>query len=189
MSYRGKCILLGNPAVGKTSLLARFVDDKFNEEYNQTIGANFLIKEMDLKNILEDNSNFDIDKDLKEDIIRKGFRLYFWDLGGQSDKLFVTEYYFLQALGAMVVFDLSNKESFKELDFWISKMRELSGDIPFIIVGNKKDLESEREVSQSEIEEIGEKYSVKTFEASAKLNENVDKSFRWLSMEILNNIE
>ena len=53
MSYRGKVILCGEPGVGKTSLLVRYVDDKFNEEYHQTIGANFLIKEIDLTNILD----------------------------------------------------------------------------------------------------------------------------------------
>ncbi|MGV9174107.1 MAG: Rab family GTPase [Promethearchaeia archaeon] len=188
MSYRGKVILLGSPMVGKTSLLARFVDDQFSDEYNQTIGANFLIKEMNLKNILNKHSDFNIDQELKDKIIEKGFRLYFWDLGGQSDKLFVTEYYFLQALGAMVVFDLSNKGTFEELDFWISKMRELSGDIPFIIVGNKLDLEDQREVSDSEIEEIIDKYDVKYFDASAKFNENVDKAFKYLAMEILDHI-
>ncbi|MGV9205314.1 MAG: Rab family GTPase, partial [Promethearchaeia archaeon] len=94
----------------------------------------------------------------------------------------------LQALGAMVVFDLSNKGTFEELDFWISKMRELSGDIPFIIVGNKLDLEDQREVSDSEIEEIIDKYDVKYFDASAKFNENVDKAFKYLAMEILDHI-
>ncbi|MFO8018899.1 MAG: Rab family GTPase [Promethearchaeia archaeon] len=189
MSYRGKVIILGSPAVGKTSLLARFVDDQFSDEYDQTIGANFLIKEMNLKPLLKESNDFNIDKELKEEIIEKGFRLYFWDLGGQSDKLFVTEYYFLQALGAMVVFDLSDKESFEELDFWISKMRELSGDIPFIIVGNKLDLKDQREVSKSEIQEVTEKYGVKSFESSAKDNKHVDEAFKWLSMEILGNIE
>lgn len=185
MSYRGKVILCGEPGVGKTSLLVRYVDDKFNEEYHQTIGANFLIKEIDLTNILDklDFKNPELKKDVKE----KGFKLYFWDIGGQQDKLFSNEYYFVQAVGAMVVFNLNDLSSFKNLDFWISKLEEVSGDIPFIIVGNKTDLK--RNINKQIIEKKVNSLGVKYFETSAKLNENVDKAFETLSVQILNKLK
>jgi len=186
MSYRGKVILLGNAGVGKTSLLARYVDGIFSDIYKQTVGANFLIKEIELNQIIDKLS---INSQLKEDIKKKGFNLYFWDIGGQTDKLFVTEYYFLQAVGAMVVFNVDKRETFDDIDFWISKMKELSGDIPFILVGNKIDLEDKREVNTEEIEAVAEKYGVKYFETSAKLNESVDAAFEELSVQILNNIK
>lgn len=185
MSYRGKVILCGEPGVGKTSLLVRYVDDKFSEQYHQTIGANFLIKEIDLTNIIN-NLSFK-SPELKKDIKEKGFKLYFWDIGGQQDKLFSNEYYFVQAIGAMVVFNLNDLSSFNNLDFWISKLKEVSGDIPFIIVGNKTDLK--RNVTKQIINKKVKNVGVKYFETSAKLNENVDKAFESLSIQILNKLK
>ena len=117
------------------------------------------------------------------------FTLFYWDIGGQKDKLFVTEYYFLQAVGAMVAFSVANRESFNNLDFWISKMKELSGDIPFIIIGNKTDLQDKRVVQTEEIEKKAKEYGVRYFETSAKLNESVDIAFDDLSIQILNNLK
>ena len=86
-------------------MLARYVDGKFIEDTAQTLGANFLIKEIDLSKIVD---KLDLEKpELKKDIKEKGFKLYFWDIGGQQDKLYSTEYYFVQAVGAMIVFSLN----------------------------------------------------------------------------------
>ncbi|KKM25062.1 hypothetical protein LCGC14_1598760 [marine sediment metagenome] len=185
MSYRGKVILCGDASVGKTSLLAQYVDGKFSEEYQQTIGANFLIKEIDLRKVIDklDIKNPILRKDIKE----KGFKLYFWDIGGQHDKLFSTEYYFVQAVGAIVVFSLNHVESFENLDFWFGKIKELSGDVPLIVIGNKKDLN--RKIDKETIEKKLKEFGIKYFETSAKLNENVDKAFESLSVEILNNLK
>jgi small GTP-binding protein len=185
MSYRGKVILCGDPGVGKTSLLARYVDKKFSDEYHQTIGANFLIKEIDLGKIIDKLKLKN--EDLKKDIKEKGFKLYFWDIGGQTDKLFANEYYFIQAVGAMIIFSLGSYESFRNLDFWISKLKELSGDVPYIVVGNKSDLK--REVNAEFIDEKTSELSVDYLETSAKLNKNVDEAFERLSIHILNNIK
>lgn len=185
MSYRGKVILCGDAGVGKTSLLAQYVDGKFSEQYHQTIGANFLIKEMVLNKIVEKLDL--INPNLKKDIKKKGFKLYFWDLGGQHDKLFANEYYFVQAVGAMVIFSLNNISTFENIDFWISKLKELSGDIPYVIVGNKNDLK--REITQQMIDDKLKSLGVEYFETSAKLNENVNNVFERLSVEILNTLK
>ncbi|MFX1553900.1 MAG: GTP-binding protein, partial [Promethearchaeota archaeon] len=171
----------------KTSLLAQYVDGQFSDEYHQTIGANFLIKEIDLSKVID---KLDIkNPKLKKDVKDKGFKLYFWDLGGQHDKLFSNEYYFVQAVGAFVIYDILNPKSFINIDFWISKVKELSGDIPFMILGNKVDRRQERKVSYEKAIEKAEKYYVKYMETSAKLNENVDKAFEGLAIEIPNNIK
>jgi small GTP-binding protein len=185
MSYRGKVILCGNPGVGKTSLLARYVDKKFIDEYHPTVGANFLVKEIDLSRIIERLriSN----PQLQQDVNEKGFKLYFWDIGGQKHGLFANEYYFVQAIGAMVIFNLNNLTSFQDIDFWISKLKELSGDVPYVLVGNKSDLE--REVDKAMIDDEIKKLGVQYFETSAKLNENVDLAFENLSIQILNNMK
>ena len=185
MSYRGKVILCGDAGVGKTSLLAQYVDNQFSDEYHQTIGANFLIKEIDLNKVI-DKLNITNPK-LKKDIKQKGFKLYFWDIGGQKPSLFANEYYFVQAVGAMIVFSLSRLATFKSIDFWISKLKELSGDVPYIIVGNKTDLKSEinEDTIKNKVNELGVAY----FETSAKLDENVDKAFETLSVQILNRLK
>ncbi len=185
MSYRGKVILCGDAGVGKTSLLAQYVDNQFSEEYHQTIGANFLIKEIDLSKVID---KLDIkNPKLKKDIKQKGFKLYFWDIGGQTDKLWANEYYFVQAVGAMVIFSLNKVSSFEQIDFWISKLKELSGDVPYIIVGNKTDLK--RELTEEIIKDKVKELEVEYFETSAKLDENVDKVFETLSVQILNKLK
>lgn len=185
MSYRGKVILCGDAGVGKSSLLSVYVDGTFNDDYSQTIGANFLINEIELSKVIDklEIKNPKLQKDVKE----KGFKLYFWDIGGQQDKLFANEYYFVQAVGAMVVFSLDKNDTFKSIDFWISKLKELSGDVPYIIVGNKTDLK--RDIDQETIEQKVKVLGVQYFETSAKLNENVDKVFESLSIQILNNLK
>jgi len=171
--------------VGKTSLLDRYVDGKFQEDPFPTIGANFLIKEIDLSKIVD---KLNLDKpELKEDIKQKGFKLFFWDIGGQQDKLFSTEYYFVQAVGAMIVFSLNDLSTFQNIDFWLSTLKELSGDVPYILVGNKKDLE--RKVDKSLIEAEVKKLGIQYYETSAKLNEDVDNAFESLSIQILNNFK
>jgi small GTP-binding protein len=185
LSYRGKVILLGDPKVGKTSLLARYVDKKFSEVYHQTLGANFLVKEIDLSKIVE---NLEISNpQLKQDINEKGFKLYFWDIGGQKHGLFANEYYFVQAIGAMVIFNLNDLLTFKDIDFWISKLKELSGDVPYVLVGNKSDLE--RKVEKAMIDDKVNTLGVQYFETSAKLDENVILTFESLSIQILNNMK
>ncbi|TFG00901.1 MAG: GTP-binding protein [Promethearchaeota archaeon] len=187
ISYRGKIILTGDPQVGKTSLLSRYCDDKFPDNYNPTVGANFLIKEVDLTDII---SQLDLDNELKREVGKKGFKIYFWDIGGQHDKLFQNEYYFQDAVGAIIVFDLINKESFDHLDFWIDKIKSLTGnDVPFIIVGNKTDLSEERKIALNTIEEKAEKHGVEYFETSAKKDENVRKAFESLAIKVLNNLK
>lgn len=187
ISYRGKVVFCGQPGVGKTSLLSRYVDGNFSEEYHQTIGANFLIKEIDLSKILS-KLQFK-NPELESDIYEKGFKLYFWDIGGQTDKLFANEYYFIQALGAMVIFDISNKKSFANLEFWISKLKELSGDVPFVIIGNKVDKSALREVSEQEGKTLAANYGVEYIETSAKKDMNVNKAFELLAIKILEGIK
>ena len=187
MSYRGKVILLGDAGVGKTSLLARYVDGIFRSEYIQTIGANFLIKEVDLSNVI-DKLNIE-DEELVNKIKERRVVIFYWDIGGQHDKLFANEYYFIQAVGAMVVYNVDNRETYNNLDFWISKMKELSGEIPYIIVGNKIDLYDKKVVQTEELEKKAKEYGVNYFETSAKLNESVDAAFEDLSIQILNNLK
>ena len=185
MSYGGKVILCGDPEVGKSSLLAQYVENRFGDQYQPTLGANFLIKEINMHKIVDKISIKD--PNLERDIREGGFKLYFWDIGGQQDKLFANKYYFVQAIGAMVVFSLDNKESFDSIDFWVSKLNELSGDIPFIIVGNKSDIN--REVPKEKVEKKLIELGVQYIETSAKCNENVELAFERLCIQVLNSLK
>lgn len=144
-----------------------------------------MIKEIELSKIIDriQLENPELEQDIKE----KGFKLYFWDLGGQHDKLYSNEYYFVQAVGAMIVFNLNDLTSFQDINFWLTKLKELSGDVPYILVGNKSDLE--RKIDKSLIDDEVRKLGVQYFETSAKLNENVDFAFESLSIQILNNLK
>lgn len=151
-----------------------------------------MIKEIELSKIIDriQLENPELEQDIKE----KGFKLYFWDLGGQHDKLYSNEYYFVQAVGAMIVFNLNDLTSFQDINFWLTKLKELSGDVPYILVGNKSDLvgnksDLERKIDKSLIEDEVRKLGVQYFETSAKLNENVDFAFESLSIQILNNLK
>lgn len=166
-------------------MLARYNEGQFTEEYNQTAGANFLIKEIDLSRIT-DRLNIK-NPELKKDVKEKGFKLYFWDIGGQHDKLFSNEYYFNHAVGAMVIFNLNDVSTFQNVDFWIEKLIELSGKVPYIIVGNKSDLE--RKVPETDIRKKVSNLGVEYFETSAKENTNVNKAFENLSIQVLNTLK
>jgi small GTP-binding protein len=185
VSYRGKVILCGDAKVGKSSLLGQYIENRFGEEYQPTIGANFSIKEINMDQIVDGLSieNPNLEKDIREG----GFKLYFWDIGGQQDRLFANEYYFVGAHGAMVVFSLDNKDSFKNIDFWITKLNELSGDIPYVIVGNKSDIA--REVTKEKIEKKLKELGAQYIETSAMFNENVELAFESISIQILNNLK
>jgi GTPase SAR1 family protein len=93
-------------------------------------------------------------------------------------------------VGAIIVFDLVNEESFDHLDFWIDKLQKLTGeDVPFIIVGNKTDLSEKRKIALSTIEDKAQEHGVEYFETSAKKDENVRKAFETLAIEVLNNLK
>lgn len=183
MSYRGKVLLLGDASVGKTSMLARYVDGIFKTEYIQTVGANFLIKELNVNDIIKGNQ---INPKSRKYLEGKGLSLYLWDISGQHDKLYVNTYFFEYAIGALVIFDISNRTSFMNIDYWIDNMKRLSGDVTFIIVGNKMDKKEDRQVTAEEAQKKAKNYHVKYIETSAKTNENINKIFEVLSIQIIN---
>ncbi len=113
-----KIVLLGDGAVGKTSLVRRFVDQKFDDKYITTIGVNVKKKELE-------------DLDLK---------FMIWDIYGQklNTKLHASNY--SGAEGAIIVYDLTRKASFENINFWLKDLFSVTGEIPFIVVGNKFDI-------------------------------------------------
>lgn len=157
-SYAFKVIVIGDVAVGKTSLINRYFKEEFNPEYFPTIGAN----------VHENRINFD------------GFTIKFtvWDVSG--DKRFgdvVMEYY-ANAHAAVLVFEVSRKDSFSDIGQWYREAVRLMQEEPLIYVaGNKVDLGAVRLVSEEEAKKKAESLNAAYFELSAKSGQNVDALF------------
>jgi small GTP-binding protein len=170
--YVFKVIIIGPGAVGKTSLLHRFVENKFSFRYKLTIGADFLSKVIDYK---PDTT----------------VKLQIWDIGGQDRYKFLRSSFFDGANGALIVFDLTRWHTFEELEDWLSDLHEFAGEnIPFVLIGNKNDLvEKSSELYERESAQVFAKKE-KTYyvETSAKTGENVEGAFLNLTNRMIKNI-
>ena len=162
-----KIMILGESMVGKTSFITRYTLDKFGERYLCTIGIDFQVK------IVSKNG--------------KEIKLQIWDTAGQERYRNVAKSYFQSSQGFIVCYDISNKNSFNQVKYWVEQIKSISDEkTKCILVGTKCDL-SEREVSEEEGSEFAKKLGFKFFETSAKLNMNVNEAFDGLLDEILLN--
>ncbi|MFW9942575.1 MAG: Rab family GTPase [Candidatus Thorarchaeota archaeon] len=168
-----KVILIGGGAVGKTSLLHRFVENKFSFRYKLTIGADFLSK------VIEEYPNPDTT-----------CKLQIWDIGGQERYKFLRSSFFNGANGALVVFDVSRWHTYEELDEWISDLQEFAGEnVPFILIGNKVDLIEDvyGEYDKESAEQFAKSQNTFYVETSAKTGENVEDAFLNLTQRMIKN--
>ncbi|MHA1910903.1 MAG: Rab family GTPase [Candidatus Kariarchaeaceae archaeon] len=167
-SFLFKVVLLGDGAVGKTSLRKRFMGEGFEQSYSITIGSDFSIA-----NKMIDGS----------EVI---FQI--WDLSGQPSFKMVRTAFYLGTHAALIVFDLTNKHSFEEIENWIAELFQNGnrGKVPIIFVGNKNDLESQ--ISKEEIEYMltnqvelpNSTVKLHYYETSALTGENVETVFEML---------
>lgn len=154
-----KMCVIGEAAAGKTSLIRRFVVDKFDDKYIVTIGTKTS------KKILS----------IRDGNINVSLKLMIWDILGQShfDKL--KESAFKGSNGAFIVLDLTRKETLQAFDKWLESLYNIVPNIPVIVLANKNDLEPK--FTKDEIEEVLNKYGFPYFLTSAKTGENVDNAF------------
>lgn len=157
-----KVLLVGNFGVGKTSLIRRFVSNEFSEDYISTIGVRVSTKLIQVQ-----------DQEIK---------LLIWDVAGTKDDEKVPKAYFLGAHAAMYVFDLSEEETYRNLEAQLENVKALSGLEHFVVVGNKKDLLTSEEV-ESVLKSIPLNIDLVT---SAKEDDNVEDAFMSLAMQSLN---
>eukprot|EP01060_Flectonema_neradi_P029538 TRINITY_DN4101_c4_g1_i1.p1 TRINITY_DN4101_c4_g1~~TRINITY_DN4101_c4_g1_i1.p1 ORF type:complete len:209 (+),score=48.41 TRINITY_DN4101_c4_g1_i1:56-682(+) len=169
----GKVIVLGDSAVGKTSLLSRFVSGKFDSRFKASVGADFLIKE-----------DIQIGDKMK-------MSLQLWDTAGQERfaNALGTAYY-RGADACVLVFDLTDGTSFSHISSWLEEFTfQVQKERPFILIGNKNDLEDKRVISQKNaLAWCAAHGNIPYFETSARDNFNVDRAFHELATIIANNI-
>ncbi|MFX1378827.1 MAG: Rab family GTPase [Promethearchaeota archaeon] len=165
-----KVVILGDAAVGKTSLINQFVEGSFNEDYKPTLGANIVRKDVSL-----DNTKV---------------RLILWDLAGQEKYQVVRSLYFQGCQGALLVYDVTRYSTFDSINSkWLRDFKKyVKQEGVYILIGNKSDLTDQRAVTKERGKEIAEKIKASHFiETSAKLGENIEEAFILLVNQILNN--
>ncbi|WP_287584373.1 Rab family GTPase [Candidatus Borrarchaeum sp.] len=155
-----KIVVVGDGAVGKTTLATHFVKGKFIEYYKMTIGVDFFVK----------------DVQIGEDLIK----LQIWDTAGQERFAFIRPTYYSGTSGGFMVFDVNRSESFKSLDKWLKEIHTNCGKIPLLLLGNKIDLDM-RQVKKSQAEKYAKKNDLLYYETSAKTGEQVFDVFSELA--------
>jgi small GTP-binding protein len=167
-----KLCLLGDGAVGKTSLIDKYVENSFSEEYLLTVGTRTSKKKIMIRN---PNLNKDIH-----------LTLIIWDIMGQYSFRKVLHSTFLKgAKGAMIVCDLTRKETLENLDRWVDTLFVEGQVMPFIVIANKNDLKNKHEFNVSDVNKISSAYLTTTLTTSAKTGENVENAFKLLGEKII----
>jgi len=154
-----KLVFLGDQSVGKTSIITRFMYDSFDSQYSATIGIDFLSKTM----YLEDRT----------------VRLQLWDTAGQERFRSLIPSYIRDSSVAVIVYDITNRQSFLNTAKWIDDVRtERGNDVIMMLVGNKTDMAEKRQVSVEEGEQRAKEHDIMFIETSAKAGFNIKSLFR-----------
>ena len=157
-----KVILAGDGAVGKTSLIEKFITGKFEKDYRMTLGTNIFAKSLNV-----DGSSV---------------KLIIWDLAGQPHFKHVRAGFYLGAAGALLVYDVTRRATLENLDNWRGEMAKNTGEVSAsVVVGNKCDLDNLREVKKGEGKSYADGINAPFFETSAKAGDNVESAFSSLA--------
>jgi small GTP-binding protein len=165
MEYRKKILLIGDAAVGKTSLIRRLVVDIFDDKYITTIGTKVTVKDMQIT--------------VEDEMIYLKFQI--WDILGQKGYTKLYHSSFKGAHGMIFVADLTRKETLVSLkNYWIPQVRDVIGSMPFIILANKCDLITKAQFGLEELKNFAKDYDVPFYLTSAKNGDNVNDAFNTL---------
>ena len=160
-----KIVLIGDTSVGKTNILSKYLTDEFDAKSKATVGVEFGVK------------NFKIENNI--------VKVQIWDTAGQERYRSITNAYYKGAKGSLLIYDITNKKSFENIEKWISDLKANTGDnISMILLGNKTDLEEKRAVSIDEGKNKAEFYNITFMETSAFNGNNIQEAFNELITDI-----
>jgi Ras-related protein Rab-1A len=163
--YLFKLLLIGDSGVGKSCLLIRFADDTYTESYISTIGVDFKIRTIELEG--------------------KTVKLQIWDTAGQERFRTITSSYYRGAHGIIIVYDVTDQESFDNVKQWLHEIdRYATDDVNKLLVGNKSDLTSKKVVTYEAAKEFADSVGMEFLETSAKNATNVEKAFMAMATQI-----
>ena len=162
-----KICLLGDGGVGKTSLVYRFIQNRFSTDFKSTLGVNLLKHEVTIDNLR--------------------ITAQLWDLGGQDKYEGLRKLYLDGSQGALLVFDKTNKSSFDNLEKWVKSFRDLRGDKPMILIGNKLDLKEFITIDDPTAKSYADSNNMEYLSTSAKTGEQVETAFKSLIKNIIKN--
>ena len=158
MLYLLKYIIIGDSAVGKSNILTQYVYEKFSEEFQSTLGVEFAAK-----NAVIDN---------------KIYRIQIWDTAGAESFRSITRAYYKNSVCAFIVYDITKRETFENVQVWLDDIKnQCPQTVLLVLVGNKLDLENERQISYEEGESFAQKNNMYFFETSAKTGVNIENLF------------
>ncbi|CAD8147363.1 unnamed protein product (macronuclear) [Paramecium tetraurelia] len=161
-----KLLLIGTSGVGKSCMLMRYVDNNFTNNFYNTIGVDFKIKSIFLEN--------------------KNIKLQIWDTAGQDRFRTITCSYYRGAHGIIIVYDITDRESFDSVKMWMSEIDKYAQeDVIRMLVGNKCDMDDKRAVSYEEGEALAKQLKLQFIETSAKLSTNIEQSFLTIAKNVL----
>ena len=160
-----KIVLIGDTSVGKTNILSKYLTDEFDAKSKATVGVEFGVK------------NFKIENNI--------VKVQIWDTAGEERYRSITNAYYKGAKGSLLVYDITNKKSFENIEKWISDLKANTGDnISMILLGNKTDLEEKRAVSIEEGKNKAEFYNLTFMETSALNGNNIQEAFNELITDV-----
>ncbi|EWS76430.1 small guanosine triphosphatase family Ras family protein (macronuclear) [Tetrahymena thermophila SB210] len=162
-----KIVIVGEGRVGKTSLILRCCKGEYSDNQESTINAFYLEKTIQVN----DTENLN---------------MYIWDTAGQERFKSITPMYYHDAVCAIIVYDITFKESFDKVKLWVTELTQIldTSKLIICIVGNKCDLENNRQISKQFAEEYSQSVGAHHFHTSAKNNRGVDELFQYIGQEI-----
>jgi len=167
--YLFKLLLIGDSGVGKSCLLLRFADDTYTESYISTIGVDFKIRTIELEG--------------------KTIKLQIWDTAGQERFRTITSSYYRGAHGIIVVYDVTDQESFNNVKQWLQEIERYACEtVNKLLVGNKSDLTTKKVVDWTTAKEYADSLAIPFLETSAKNATNVEQAFMTMAAEIKNRV-
>ena len=166
-----KITLVGNSSVGKTSIIIRFCDKKFENRYSATISVSYKVKKLKIDNFTE-------------------AELKIWDTVGHEKYHSITKNFLRDSNGILLVFDLTDEKSFKDLDIWMKEIKDVieENKVEKILVGNKSDL-SANKISDDLITNYANKNNMKYLAVSAKEGINIESLFEMISIGCVKRIQ